>query len=119
VRVVAEAARHLHYAHQEGFIHRDVKPANILVNEQGQVYVTDFGIAVTEEEVQLRSADGSGTLAYMSPEQLHGYPFTCYLYEIQPYAVGRDETDYPPVFTPLPDAETTYGSSLGYFEGVT
>ncbi len=74
VRVVARAARHLHQAHCQGLIHRDVKPSNLLLDETGEVYLTDFGIAVTEDEVRQQRADRSGTLAYMSPEQLSGDP---------------------------------------------
>lgn len=74
VRVVADAARHLQYAHDQGFVHRDIKPSNILLDRQGKVYLTDFGIALTNEELVLRGGDGLGTLAYMSPEQLHGDP---------------------------------------------
>jgi hypothetical protein len=73
VRIVAAAAHHLHHAHQQGFIHRDIKPANLLMDAEDQVYITDFGIALTEAE-RHESGDGSGTLAYMSPEQLHGDP---------------------------------------------
>lgn len=72
VRIVADIARHLHYAHEQGFIHRDIKPANILVDKHGKVFVTDFGIAVTGEELQREDDDGCGTLPYMSPEQLDG-----------------------------------------------
>jgi serine/threonine-protein kinase len=74
VRVVAEAARHLHFAHQRGFVHRDIKPANLLLDRAGRVFVTDFGIAVTRDELAGREDDGSGTLPYMSPERLFGDP---------------------------------------------
>ncbi len=74
VRIVAEAARHLHYAHQQGFIHRDIKPANLLVDAEDRVFITDFGIALTEAERHQSDGRLLGTLAYMSPEQLHGDP---------------------------------------------
>jgi serine/threonine protein kinase len=69
-RVVAEVAEALGHAHRMGFVHRDIKPANILLDHQGQAYLTDFGIAVVEEEL-LRDISTAGTLPYMAPEQLH------------------------------------------------
>jgi len=69
VQIVEAVACALHYAHQQEFVHRDIKPANILVDNQGQVFITDFGIAVTEGELR-QGTDGSGTPAYMSPEQV-------------------------------------------------
>jgi serine/threonine protein kinase len=67
-RVVAAVAEALHHAHLQGLVHRDVKPANILLDAQGQPHVTDFGLAVRPEDV-LPGGDFSGTPAYMSPEQ--------------------------------------------------
>ena len=52
-----------------GFVHRDIKPANILIDPQGRAYLTDFGIAVVEEDL-LRDVTAAGTLPYMAPEQL-------------------------------------------------
>jgi serine/threonine protein kinase len=70
LRIAAEVAEALHHAHQQGFIHRDVKPGNILVDRSGRAFVTDFGIAVTAEEMQHREGSRCGTPAYMSPEQI-------------------------------------------------
>jgi serine/threonine-protein kinase len=69
-RIVAQVAEHLHYAHEKGFVHRDIKPANILLDERGNPVLADFGIAVTESELRHEALTSTGTLAYMSPEQL-------------------------------------------------
>ena len=50
-RIVAEVAEALGHAHGTGFVHRDIKPANILIDPQGRAYLTDFGIAVVEEDL--------------------------------------------------------------------
>src|SRR5262249_5040336 len=68
-RIVAEVADALAHAHGAGFVHRDIKPANILTDPQGRAYLTDFGIAVVEEDL-LRDVTTVGTLPYMAPEQL-------------------------------------------------
>jgi serine/threonine-protein kinase len=70
-RIGAELARHLHHAHERGFVHRDVKPANILLQTDGRVIVTDFGIAV-EAGAPGRESGGTGTISYMAPERLSG-----------------------------------------------
>jgi serine/threonine-protein kinase len=70
--LVAEVAHLLHYAHEKGFIHRDVKPANILLDPEGKPVLADFGIAVTPCELRQESVSTPGTLAYMAPEQLGG-----------------------------------------------
>jgi eukaryotic-like serine/threonine-protein kinase len=72
VEVVAKVADALDYAHKRGFVHRDVKPANILVKEDGTPVLADFGIAVTEGEMKGETATTAGTLAYMAPELLVG-----------------------------------------------
>jgi serine/threonine-protein kinase len=69
-RIVTEVAEYLHYAHKKGFIHRDIKPVNILLDEKGKPVLADFGIAVTECELQHEALTSTGTLAYMAPEQL-------------------------------------------------
>lgn len=72
VRLLAEIAESLDYAHKQGFIHRDVKPSNILVDRQERTYLTDFGIAATISELTTSGQRYIGTQAYMSPEQAHG-----------------------------------------------
>lgn len=73
IHVLRAAARALEYAHERGIVHRDVKGDNILVNTEGRVLMTDFGVALRISEVTL-TADGSviGTPAFMSPEQCAG-----------------------------------------------
>jgi basic membrane protein A len=68
-RLVDQAAAALDFAHSKGIIHRDLKPSNILLDEQGNAYLSDFGIAkVTEATAQLTGSGIIGTPAYMAPE---------------------------------------------------
>ena len=67
----------LHYAHQRGVVHRDVKPANIMLDREGWCYVTDFGIAKADDGAGLtKSGVIIGTPHYMCPEQFNGQPVT-------------------------------------------
>src|SRR5579871_2397111 len=72
-----EIARALGAAHARHIVHRDVKPQNVLIDEEGAAKVTDFGIARTLEEDGL-TADGRviGTTDYVAPEQALGHPVT-------------------------------------------
>lgn len=87
-----KVARGLHYAHTRGLVHRDVKPANILIGEDGTVKVADFGIAKADQDQRDLTRTGMvlGTAAYVAPEQVLARPLDgkadqyalgCVLYE--------------------------------------
>lgn len=75
LRVVAEAAAGVAAAHEQGIVHRDIKPQNILIDASGRVKVADFGLASTADERD-RGAEApvsiSGTIGFMAPEQARG-----------------------------------------------
>jgi serine/threonine-protein kinase len=91
VPIIEQVAKALHAAHKVGLVHRDVKPSNILLDEDDFAYLIDFGIARGAEETRM-TGTGSiiGSWAYMSPERLQAgqvdarsdiYALTCVLYE--------------------------------------
>ncbi len=67
--VVARVARALHHAHTQGFVHRDVKPENILLPRCGGPRITDFGLAIHDDLQWGHQGERAGTRPYMSPEQ--------------------------------------------------
>jgi TolB-like protein/predicted Ser/Thr protein kinase/Flp pilus assembly protein TadD len=74
VELIAKVARTVHYAHEHGILHRDIKPGNILLDAKGEPLLTDFGLArlVESESSVTQTLDVLGTPSYMAPEQAVG-----------------------------------------------
>ena len=74
VELIAKVARTVHYAHEHGILHRDIKPGNILFDRRGEPHLTDFGLArlVESESTITRTVEVLGTPSYMAPEQAAG-----------------------------------------------
>src|SRR5207249_5916352 len=74
VELIVEVARTVHYAHEHGILHRDIKPGNILLDTKGEPHLTDFGLArlVESESSVTHTLDVLGTPSYMAPEQAVG-----------------------------------------------
>jgi WD40 repeat protein/serine/threonine protein kinase len=108
VRLIIQAAEALDHAHRRGVVHRDIKPGNLMIDAQGNLWVTDFGLARLETDAGLTmTGDIVGTLRYMSPEQALAkrvvvdhrtdiYSLGATLYELltlQPAYQGRDREE--------------------------
>src|SRR5436305_187853 len=74
IELIAKVARTVHYAHEHGILHRDIKPGNILLDAKGEPHLTDFGLArlVESESSVTHTLDVLGTPSYMAPEQAVG-----------------------------------------------
>src|SRR5437868_4067866 len=74
VELIAKVARIVHYAHEHGILHRDIKPGNILLDKNGEPHLTDFGLArlVEAESTITGTLEAMGTPSYMAPEQAAG-----------------------------------------------
>ena len=74
VELIAKLARTVHYAHENGILHRDIKPGNVLLDKEGEPHLTDFGLArlIETEGTVTRTTEMLGTPSYMAPEQANG-----------------------------------------------
>ena len=109
--ILKQIAAALDHAHEQGILHRDVKPGNILIDEKGWVYLSDFGLAkMVEGSVQLTgSGVGVGTPAYMSPEQGQGLQVDI----LQRMRSGLvEELNVLPAGTPPPKMDLAHGRSI-------
>jgi serine/threonine protein kinase len=101
-RMGVQVSEALHYAHEQGVLHRDVKPSNLLLDTRGTVWVTDFGLAKADDQQDLtQTGDVVGTLRYMAPEMFSGkadrrsdvYSLGLTLYELLALRPAFDEAD--------------------------
>ena len=74
VEYVAQIASGLQYAHNKNLTHRDVKPQNMLIGQNGDILLSDFGLAIVTQSSLSQITQEGGTIAYMAPEQIHGKP---------------------------------------------
>ncbi|MBN1200539.1 MAG: protein kinase [Anaerolineae bacterium] len=106
VRLVEQVAAALMTAHTQGVIHRDLKPANLLLDDEGNAYLTDFGIAKVLGPALHATQAGVlvGSPGYLSPEQIRSEPVTCqsdlYSFGVLLYEALTGTSPFPPSLTP-------------------
>src|SRR5262245_40331587 len=102
-RIGVQVAEALAHAHEHGVLHRDIKPSNLLLDGQGRVWVTDFGLAKDDQTALTDPGDVVGTLRYLAPERFSGqvdargdvYGLGATLYELLTLRPLYDESDRP------------------------
>ncbi len=110
-RLGCQAAEALSYAHRRGFIHRDVKPSNLILDASGVVWLTDFGLAKSDSDNVTQTGDLVGTLRYMAPERFKGvcseasdiYGLGLTLYELLAVRPAFDTSDRLTVIRKIAD----------------
>jgi serine/threonine protein kinase len=88
VEIMFKCAKALHYAHTRGVIHRDIKPSNIMLTQDSDVRIIDFGIALVADSEISRIEGIAGSPSYMSPEQVQSLELT---HHSDLYSLGRSD----------------------------
>lgn len=111
-----QAANALEYAHRHDVVHRDIKPSNLIVDHEGVLWITDFGLARStnpSENVLTRDGQLVGTLRYLAPEALDGsfsprsdvYSLGLTLYELLTFTPAFGESNYKKLFTQVSEGK--------------
>ncbi len=111
---IAQVADALECAHRQGILHRDVKPSNLLIDRDGHIWITDFGLAkAIDQPEETRTGDLIGTVRYMPPEAFAGqrdergdiYSLGLTLYELLAQRPAFEETDHSQLLRQVTTAE--------------